>query len=193
MALATIARKTHSGRFQKGDDLLRFWSQIVIPEDFEACYDWQGKTDKGGYGRVFFQGKTRLAHRVAWFLYHGYWAKQCVLHACDNRVCINILHLRDGSYQDNIRDMVTRNRQSQGENHPSVKLTAPDVIVIRKRLAVKPYVLGLKTAIAREYGVTKRLITAIDRNEIWQCLIANKEGLPKRNNARALRRRYTKG
>lgn len=49
------------------------------------------------------------AHRVAFFLTHGYWpAFAC--HTCDNVVCCNPAHIYDGSYASNTQDKVERFR-----------------------------------------------------------------------------------
>ena len=42
-----------------------------------------------------------------------------VRHTCDNRICVNPEHLEVGTHQDNMDDMVRRNRQAKGNNHYS--------------------------------------------------------------------------
>lgn len=83
-------------------------------EDFRAsptneCVEWPfacAPTD--GYGRVWTGQKLVTAHRLAYELYHGSPATQCVLHDCDNPKCINPLHLHDGSRQQNLREYAER-------------------------------------------------------------------------------------
>lgn len=62
-----------------------------------------------------------LAHRVAWELVHGPIADDlCVLHRCDNRLCVNVEHLFLGTRGDNIRDASVKGRarnQNSGKTH----------------------------------------------------------------------------
>lgn len=55
------------------------------------------------------------AHRVAYEIANGpipddLW----VLHSCDNPPCCNPSHLRVGTYKDNVRDRVERDRSKGG-------------------------------------------------------------------------------
>jgi len=50
-----------------------------------------------------------------------------VLHNCDNGNCVNPEHLHLGTHQDNMREMIERNRNKnppikKGENHSDVKI-----------------------------------------------------------------------
>ena len=57
-------------------------------------------------------GKTVTAHRVSFFLAHGAWPSNLTRHLCDNRKCVNPLHLLEGSDADNISDMMLRKRHA---------------------------------------------------------------------------------
>lgn len=70
-----------------------------------GCHIWQRARQTRGYGVVWFEGKVRLAHRVAWFLEHGAWptAGLVVDHICENKACVNVAHLRELTNGDNIQ------------------------------------------------------------------------------------------
>lgn len=50
------------------------------------------------------------AHKVAWTYTNGDPGELCVLHRCDNRVCVNPAHLFLGTKQDNVDDMYKKGR-----------------------------------------------------------------------------------
>jgi hypothetical protein len=64
---------------------------IVLPN---GCWEWQRGKNAKGYGSVVFQGRTWLAHRLAYVLYVGpIPASHEAHHKCHNRACINPAHL----------------------------------------------------------------------------------------------------
>jgi len=70
----------------------------------------------GGYGTLKWNRRYWYAHQVAWMLTHGPIASGAfVLHSCDTRTCCNPGHLRLGTHQDNMDDMVSRGRS---KGHP---------------------------------------------------------------------------
>ena len=89
----------------------------IMPND---CWEWRGSLTKQGYGQVTrrdMKPKGWMAHRLAWVLAYGPIPKGLwVLHKCDNRPCINPLHLFLGTQSDNVRDCVAKGR------HAAVKL-----------------------------------------------------------------------
>lgn len=84
-----------------------------------GCWEWTGALSNG-YGQLTFDGKHQTAHRFALERFvepiiDGMW----VLHHCDNRICVNPVHLYQGTPVDNRRDMLKRERWS----HPWGKRT----------------------------------------------------------------------
>ena len=87
----------------------RHWGTSYVV-DSNSCHVWQRAKQTRGYGVVWFDGKVRLAHRVSWFLAHGAWpAPDKVLdHACDNKSCVNVDHLREMDNYANLRRAIPR-------------------------------------------------------------------------------------
>lgn len=89
------------------DERTRFNKFVVIAES--GCHEWQSTIQKSGYGRFYFRGKQYDAHRAAYILYHGNIPDGLhICHTCDNRLCVNELHLYAGTAKQNVRDKVER-------------------------------------------------------------------------------------
>jgi hypothetical protein len=52
----------------QGSLLKRFWGKVAMGE---GCWIWSGSTNGIGYGKMFIDGKTVSAHRVAYELFIG--------------------------------------------------------------------------------------------------------------------------
>lgn len=60
---------------------------------------------RGGHRQFHIDGVFVLAHRLAYAIHYGREpAGELLRHLCDNPFCINPIHLREGSYQDNAND-----------------------------------------------------------------------------------------
>lgn len=162
----------------------RFWKHVnkngplpsseaiaVYPEIVQVpCWVWTASTRAKGYGQFNINGGMKPAHRVAWFLVHGAWPTPCALHKCDNRLCVNTLHLFEGSVKDNAKDMVDKGRcnppAKAGEDHGMAKLTTKQVKQIR-RLSAKG---RTQTALGRQFGVSQTNISCIVKCQTWKNL-----------------------
>ena len=128
------------------------------------CWEWQGSRNQDGYGWVYWDGRTHLAHRIAWVLYYGAIdSGQCICHHCDNPGCINPSHLFKGTRADNNRDRSNKGRsvggQVFGTRNGRGKLTDEQVQEIRARFT-KPSDAPI---LAVEYGVARTTIVNIVR------------------------------
>ena len=136
----------------------RFFAKVA--PGAEGCHVWMGAVTPNGYGQFHRDGKTVYAHRVAYELAYGP-TDLYVLHRCDNRKCVNPEHLFAGTFDENMADMVTKQRQAHGDRNGRRKLSAEQVKEIRAAS-------GLQREIAAQYGVTPALVSLIRSRSIWR-------------------------
>jgi hypothetical protein len=147
----------------------RFWRRV---QKSSGCWLWTGTRTEAGYGSLRDRGVRRQATAVLWLLHAGRCPEpsQIVCHRCDNPPCVRQDHLFLGTHTDNTADMDAKGRANRpvlrGEQNPRAKLAWSDVRRIRERLAAPRY--GIYTGLAREYGVSDRLIHLIDQRAIWK-------------------------
>src|ERR1700746_1830085 len=92
-----------------------------IPEPNSGCWLWTGAVARFGHGSFRHEGKTAVAHRVAWKLYRGpIPADLQVCHHCDVACCVKPDHLFLGTQKDNLDDCASKGRRpdTSGEMHP---------------------------------------------------------------------------
>lgn len=100
------------------------------------CWEWLAGKHVDGYGTFWVNRKNSLAHRVSYELFVGSIPPSLsVLHTCDNPSCVNPKHLFVGTQDDNMKDMIQKNRKKviNGSNLPQSKLTIQQVLEIRKK------------------------------------------------------------
>lgn len=74
-----------------------------------GCLLWTGAKQPSGYGYVRRGGKNIRAHRLVWEHMNGpIPAGAHLLHNCDNKLCVNPIHMRIGTHADNMRDIAVR-------------------------------------------------------------------------------------
>ena len=81
----------------------------------DGCHVWQRATNNRGYGVVWYDGRLRLAHRVAFLAKHGRWPAEGMVtdHACNNKACVNPDHLREMENWRNLRRAVSTGTDEQ--------------------------------------------------------------------------------
>ncbi len=143
-------------------------STKAIPQG--DCLVWIGQKNPQGYGRLRIKGNHRPAHRLAYELHIGPIANGMVIcHTCDNPACINPKHLFAATQHDNIADMWQKGRAKvlKGESKPNSKLTAEQVIEIRRRYNHYDRCNGTY-ALAREFGVNRVTIRHLIIRKTWK-------------------------
>ena len=109
---------------------------VTYIEDENGCHICTSHAlDADGYPCVTKNDKKHHLHRV---LFEESTSTSLdnlmvVRHTCDNRACINTLHLLRGTRKQNSEDMVARNRCNtlRGESRSDTKLLDKDVLFIR--------------------------------------------------------------
>lgn len=141
----------------------KFWANV---QKGDGCWEWQGCTEKDGYGVFFMWGRQWRAHRLAYILTHGHVLPNVsVLHECDNRRCVRPDHLFLGTNTDNMADRYNKGRSASGEHHGRAILTESIVLTCRDR-----FYAGNETAraLAREYGVGESTMLDAIHGKSWR-------------------------
>lgn len=151
----------------KTKTLYQWVLEQIADHSGEACLIWPfGVTSVGRASVLMPNGKRVQVHRLAFFLKHGRWPKPCALHSCDDGRCFHWAHLREGTQQENIKDMMDKGRHValRGEQQGNRKLTEAAVREIRRLYASGHY---SHPKLGRMFDVSHSTIGRIVRNEIW--------------------------
>jgi len=138
-------------------DIRRFWRKV---EKSDACWRWLGRPMTVGYG-YFGRSEAGVkvdgyAHRMSWEIHYGSVPDGlCVLHRCDNRMCVNPAHLFLGTRTDNQADAAAKGRLPHGDRHWATKISEELIPVIMARLEAGE----TQVAVARDYGVSRQAVT----------------------------------
>lgn len=102
-----------------------------------SCLLWTGSRYPNGYGRIGYQGRDRMAHRLAYELHHGPIPDGLyVCHHCDTPNCIEPSHLFVGTQADNLDDMRRKGRWAardrRGESNARAKTTETEVRIVKR-------------------------------------------------------------
>lgn len=148
---------------EKREAVLEFWRRVRIKSRHE-CWEWLGSINTKGYGVIYWNGKTRKAHRISHELTKGETGSLLVCHKCDNTKCVNPDHLFRGSCKDNTTDMIQKGRARFEDRHPRSKLKSWMIPKIREmKKEGKPLSL-----ISHIYEVDKTTIRAIFLGKTWR-------------------------
>lgn len=70
-----------------------------------GCWEWKNSVGKNQYGHMGIGKKTSPAHRVSYELFIGEIPEGLfICHKCDNKPCVNPMHLFVGTQKDNMTD-----------------------------------------------------------------------------------------
>jgi hypothetical protein len=151
---------------------LEYWNDEKIIKRFfdkvnktDSCWEWTAFCWKSGYGCFSVRHKeNERAHRISYEIYHKRKINtgMYILHSCNNRKCVNPLHLREGNHQENMND-----RTNAGHNAKNIisTLTEDDVITIRELAKTEK-----QKDIAIKYGLSRHSIRNIVNRITWKHL-----------------------
>lgn len=157
------APSIHSAR-----TFFRFWEKVDKRAPDE-CWPWLGAMSGGGksqrYPSMRVDGGHAIATRVSWEIENNEsLGGRLARHTCDNPACVNPSHIVPGTHQDNMQDAVDRGRMTgMKEKVPGAKLDAGKVATIREQHAAG----RSQSAIAREFGISRRAVYGILNGETW--------------------------
>lgn len=150
------------------------------------CWLWTGHIRdpkaKLHYGGLRIGNKMERAHRVSYELHVGEIPKdKCVMHECDNPICVNPEHLSIGTKLDNYDDMRNKGRDNKatglnhgrktkpertarGEKHGVAKVT-DDIVREMRVLREAGWTLW---SIAKKFDVCERTVVLITKRITWR-------------------------
>lgn len=142
----------------------RFWAKVER-RAVDVCWKWTGGTFSFGYGKI--NGgvplkRTLYAHRVSFLLANGFLTDGLlVMHACDNPLCVNPHHLREGTHVENATDARSRGRLNpEASRKNALRMSAHGkgrytLTCADARAIVRAVHTGRTTAdVAMEFGVS---------------------------------------
>lgn len=123
----------------------------------DGCLLWTGVMNRGGYGRLLWQGRYHSAHRLAYEVAIGPIPEGMkVLHRCNAPSCIKADHLLLGTNADK----VAMAQMAKGQRNGASKLTVEQVLAIRAAR-------GSHRKIAAEFSVSHQNVGLIRRRQSW--------------------------
>lgn len=130
------------------------------------------KPNSSGYPVKAIGGKHFYIHRLMYEKYKGKIKSEVLRHTCDNTLCINPAHLKEGSHIENVQDRVDRNRSARGTKNGRSKLSEATV------LAIFNDDITSKMELARIYNVDAKVIREIKQGKIWKSVTGLTRSLP---------------
>ena len=150
----------------------KFWRKV---NKTDGCWLWTGTKNAWGYGTIGIRvlavdGKPAWrivrAHRVAYEMTVGpIPAGAHLLHSCDTPACVRPEHLRPGTMQENIADMIERGRMPRGSQRGHAKLTESAVRQLRDEYAADP-ALSCR-ALGERYGISMQTAYDVAAGRTW--------------------------
>lgn len=141
------------------------------------CLEWTGAYQNAGYGNCGYE--IRLAHRASYSLANDIAKSDMppvVRHTCDNRKCINPIHLIGGTQADNMQDASDRGRTMRGRK---AKRFGDDINTAKLsdtecQKILYEYQLGLaRNEIADLHSVSLQYITSLINSKSRKHLVRN--------------------
>jgi hypothetical protein len=148
-------------------DALKFVNEVALPFDGDECLEWTINDRGNGYGYVCINRKMIGVNRYICQLVYGEppTKKHHAAHNCGNPNCVNPSHLRWATCSENMADKLLHGTEQRGERHGMAKLTAENVLAIRKLEGT-----ATQSEIGAMFGITNVTVCAIMKRRIWRWL-----------------------
>ena len=169
----------HYCRWQKSGDPLavsktlpgvpKEWLLAHVGHEGEECLIWPfaGAESEQGYGRIHWDGKMDIAHRVMCTLVNGNPPSDThqTAHKCGrgHLGCIHPKHLRWATPEENSADRLLHGTHLRGTRHKLAKLSEADIPLIIADLQDRKSF----NSIAIKFGVSAAAISSIARGKSW--------------------------
>lgn len=154
--------------YNKDENLAkRFFSKVDI-KGKDECWNWLANKNYDDYGIFKYNNQSIHAHRMVWLIFNNTIPEELyVLHSCDNRECVNPKHLKLGTQQDNMNDMVNKGRNCnlKGEEHGGSKLNWKQINEMRKLYLTRKYT---QKQLSLMYNSASSNIDSILNNKTWK-------------------------
>lgn len=162
----------------------RFWEKVnkngPLPDPVNypnldtKCWEWKSSKRVGsiGYGQFreylgFRKYTMGYAHRWSWKNTNGpIEPGKCVLHRCDNPLCVNPEHLFLGTHSVNRKDCILKGRSAFGVRCGQSKLNDIQVRIMKRlrKLGVSFFKIG------EVFRVTHKAAEIAIKGETWKHL-----------------------
>lgn len=143
-------------------DLERLQKKFTVADN--GCWNWNFPRADGRANTFFYRGKPQAAYRAAYQILVGPVPDgMCLLHRCDNGLCVNPSHIFLGDRKDNYHDMVTKGRSNiaRGEMKKTIAKLSDEII----REIRKSPLNG--NQLAKKYGVHRQTIYDVRSGKAW--------------------------
>lgn len=135
------------------------------------CHLWTGNVGSNGYGivRVGYGTDRRMsgAHRVAYTLYVGpIGVAKHICHSCDNKLCVNPLHLFEGTNLENRHDSARKGRARSGDS----RLNLEQRKALLQRTTEIPHTTENVKVICTEFGISRSTVYQVYNGRLYQAL-----------------------
>lgn len=156
---------TNNKRKAKRGECLDFIKTICQDPPSDQCVIWPFSKIATGHGNMYFDGKTRSAHRVALILFTGIDPKDMdAAHGpCHNPSCVNPHPdhgIRWATRSENTMDRVRDGTHQMGSRNHQAKLSTDDVIAIRASE-------GTHKNIAKQFNISSSQVGNIKNRIKW--------------------------
>jgi hypothetical protein len=150
-----------------------FWNLVdkngPLPEKSTGvksrCWLWLGSVTTNGYGRFKYEQRRRSVTRFAWKLKTGRDPGPLTISThCQNKTCVRHLFSRTRS---DLGKATGGHPGFLGQDHPNAKLTAKQVLQIRKLYATGKF---QQKDLAARFNVSRASLRKVVSKESWRHL-----------------------